>query len=179
MSITVTKQDRVAEFLRLHTRHEARVHAFILSLLPNWSDAEEVMQETVTVLWGKFDEFQPDSNYFAWACQIARFEVSRYLRRQHRHRLEYGPEVLDLLTETASEMDDELAARQHALAGCVEKLSEKDRHLVVLRYRDGLKAEGIAGEVGRSVHAVYKAMKRIRRVLYDCVAAALAQEGTA
>ncbi len=173
----MTDQDRVSGFLRLHARHESRVHAFILSLLPNWSDAEEVLQETVTVLWSKFDEFRPGTSYFAWACQVARYEVSRYLRRQHRDRLAFNDSILDAVTQTTSAMDDELAVRQQALATCYEKLAEKDRNLVTLRYREGLKADGIAARVGRSIHAIYKAMKRIRRVLYDCVTDRLAKEG--
>jgi len=176
MTCLLADHNRVDEFLRLHARYAARLHAFILSLLPNWSDAEDVLQETVAVLWSKFDEFQPGTSFFAWACQVARFEVSRFLRRQHRDRLRFDDETLGLITAAASEMDEHLAARERALAGCVERLPEKDRTLLGLRYREGLTADGIARRVGRSVHAVYKAAKRIRRVLYDCVNRALATE---
>lgn len=175
----MSDQSQVNEFLRIHARHEARLHGFILSLLPNWSDAEEVLQETATILWSKYDSFKPGTSYFAWACQIARFEVSRYLRRQHRSRMIFNENVLDMIAQSSESMDDELFARQQALADCVEKLSDKDRRLVVLRYHEGLKAEGIARQIGRSVHAVYKAMKRIRRLLFDCVSGTLAREGFA
>jgi len=177
MSHAVASPGRINEFLSLYARHESRIHTFILSLLPNWNDAEEVSQETAMVLWSKFDEFLPGSSYFAWACQIARFEVSRYLRQQHRDRLTLSDEILDAVTRATIAMDDELAARQQALAICVDKLPAKDRQLLELRHRHKRKAEEIASDVGRSIHAVYKAMKRIRRVLYDCVTAALAKHG--
>ncbi len=169
-------QDRINEFLRLHTRHETRLHAFILSLLSDWNDAEEVMQETATILWSKFEQFDPETNYFAWACQVARFEVKRYLRRQKRGRLLFNDEFLQTVAEETVEMDEELVARQRALADCVEKLSPTDREMIRLRYEDGATAATIGELLGRSVHAIYKAMKRIRRTLYDCVGRTLAKE---
>jgi len=169
-------QNRINEFLRLHTRHETRLHAFILSLLSDWNDAEEVMQETATILWSKFDQFDPETNYFAWACQVARFEVKRYLRRQKRGRLLFNDEFLQTVAEETVEMDEELVARQRALADCVEKLSPTDREMIRLRYEDGATAATIGERLSRSVHAIYKAMKRIRRTLYDCVGRTLAKE---
>ncbi|MCD4728899.1 MAG: hypothetical protein K8R46_14670 [Pirellulales bacterium] len=41
----------------------AQVHdslfAYVFSLLPHWSDAEDVFQQTSLVLWRKFGSFQP------------------------------------------------------------------------------------------------------------------------
>ena len=41
-------------------------------------DAEDVLQEANLVLWRKFDQYQEGTNFFAWACQIIRYEVLKY-----------------------------------------------------------------------------------------------------
>jgi len=40
----------VPEFIRLFTSHEARLSALALSLIPNWADAEEVLQQSNLIM---------------------------------------------------------------------------------------------------------------------------------
>src|SRR5262245_8265994 len=78
--------DREEQFLQLFLANERRIYAFILALVPVWSDADDLLQETSAVLWRKLDEFQPGSDFVAWALKIARFEVLNYRKRQSRDR---------------------------------------------------------------------------------------------
>jgi len=74
---------RNLRFVRLFAQHEHQVYACIVSALANWSDADEVMQETSVALWEMFDRFQEGTSFTAWACQIAYFRV---LPREARPR---------------------------------------------------------------------------------------------
>ena len=56
---TVEKTDP-REFIRLLMENERRIYAYILTLLGNGADAEDVLQETSIILWDKFAEFQPN-----------------------------------------------------------------------------------------------------------------------
>ncbi len=49
---------RVDEFMRLYTQHQRRLYVYLLSLLHNVADAEELMQQTSYILWKKFDTFR-------------------------------------------------------------------------------------------------------------------------
>ena len=49
----------VEEFMRLFGAHRRRLYQFILSLVPNVQDAEDVLQETNIILWRKFGGYQP------------------------------------------------------------------------------------------------------------------------
>ena len=63
---TPDDQDRdqsYEEFVRIFTRHEPRLRAFVRSLLPTWDDVDEVMQETSLVLWRKWNDFDPESDF--------------------------------------------------------------------------------------------------------------------
>src|SRR4029079_16308299 len=72
------------EFARLFSRHARRIYAFIVTLVFTHHDAEEVFQNTSVVLWNKFNEFRPDSNFFAWASRIAYFEVLNLMKLKRR-----------------------------------------------------------------------------------------------
>jgi RNA polymerase sigma-70 factor (ECF subfamily) len=63
------------------------------------------------------------------------------------------------------------------LAHCVDRLARRDRELLAERFKEGATVQSTAACLGRSVDAVYKALAKIRKTLYDCVARTLAAEG--
>jgi RNA polymerase sigma-70 factor (ECF subfamily) len=168
-------------FLRLFLKNERRVYAYILTLLPNRADAEDVLQEASMVMWDKFDECQPPDDFAAWGCRIAYFKVLDYYRKRQRCRVRFSQAMLDRVAETAIEQVAalQLDERRDALAGCIEKLAQRERDLLGRRFAPGATTRSTAAEVGRSADAVYKALAKIRQVLFDCVTRTLGQEGPA
>jgi len=51
----------------------------------------------------------------------------------------------------------------------MKKLPARDRELIEARYEEGGSVGDAAARNGRSLEAAYKALARIRRVLYECV----------
>ena len=76
--------DRGRTFMRLYVANERRIYAFIFTLVHNWTAADDVLQDTAQVLWSKFHEFDPDTDFMAWALCIARNKVMSYMRTQNR-----------------------------------------------------------------------------------------------
>ncbi len=68
----------VEEFVRLLMANERRLLAYILTLLPHVADAQDVLQETSIVLWRKFGEYRPGSDFTAWAYRVAHNMVRNY-----------------------------------------------------------------------------------------------------
>ena len=83
--------------------HEQDLRRFIRSLLPTWTDTDEVVQQTAIVIWRKFDQFDPETNFMKWACVIARFEALAYRRKMARDRHVFREEVLELMADEAIE----------------------------------------------------------------------------
>jgi RNA polymerase sigma-70 factor (ECF subfamily) len=166
-------------FLRLFLQNERRLYAYILTLLPNRADADDVLQEASLVLWDKFDERHPPDDFAAWGCRIAYFKVLDFYKKQHRSRVRFSQAMLEQVAETAVEQAAVLQVdeRRAALAACVAKLNLRDRDLLTRRFADGATTQSTAAQVGRSVDAVYKALAKIRQALFDCVTRTLAQEG--
>ena len=77
------------EFVQLLTSHQSRLYAYVLSLLGNRTQAEDVMQETNAVLWRKAHDFKLGTNFGAWMLKVAHFQVMAHRRKLTRDRL--GP----------------------------------------------------------------------------------------
>jgi len=55
------------------------------------------------------------------------------------------------------------------LSRCLQKLNERDRRMVLVRYESGHNVKAAAQACGRTIQGAYKALTRIRKNLYDCV----------
>lgn len=165
------------EFIEEFTRVQRRLYLFILSQVPSPIDAEEIQQETNVILWRKQAEYELGTNFFAWAAQIARFEILKHRRRHARSKLSFSDEFLDAVADDIEERSDVLEARRHALQSCMGKLKKKDRELIELRYRSQDEAQEIAKQLGRPANSVYQSIGRIRKTLQDCIERTVAAEG--
>ena len=46
-----------------------RLNGYVLSLVHNWIDADDIVQDVAVRLWQRFDDFMPDADFGAWACR--------------------------------------------------------------------------------------------------------------
>jgi RNA polymerase sigma-70 factor (ECF subfamily) len=169
--------DREKQLMLLMTQHQRRIFSYIYALVPNRTSAEDILQETSLVVCEKFDQFRPGSDFVAWACQIAYWEVRRARQKFARAKVVFDQEVVDAVAQTAAEMAAEVDERHDALAHCLQRLNPRDRELVLSRYEPGGGVEVAAQRSGRSLEAAYKALGRLRKLLLDCVTNRLAMEG--
>lgn len=170
--------DQKAEmFARLLGRCQRKVFLYALGLIHNAADAEEILQETNVVLWRKFDEYQPGTSFESWACRVAYFEVLKCREKIARERRVFSTQLVETLAEDAEEVSQEFDDRRNALEGCLTKLREADRTLVLKRYQPGATTRGLAEASGRSVQGTRKSLHRIRMTLLECIQRTLAAEG--
>ncbi len=163
-----------AAFISQLTGHQRKLYAFILSLVRNPVDADDVLQECNMVMWRKCHEFAPGTNFNAWALSIARFQVMAYRKRNQRSRLHFDDELVEMLAAESAELHapdpDPLLS---TLSDCLKKLSSDQRRLIAERYEPGGCVNQIAATQGRSPKAVSEALRRIRKNLMRCIEANL------
>ena len=169
--------DRSKQLVLLMTQHQRRIFGYIYTLVPDRHDAEDILQETSLVVCEKFEQFRPGTDFAAWACQIAYWEVRRARQKFARAKVVFNQEVVDAISETAAELAPQMSARHEALAKCLQKLHPRDRELLLTRYEPGSGVEAAAQRTGRSLEAAYKALARLRKLLLDCVSHQLSTEG--
>lgn len=169
--------DRQKELVSLITRHQRRIFSYIYALVPDRHAAEDLIQETNVVICEKFSEFRPGTDFVAWACQIAYWRVRNARQKFARSKVIFNQEVMDAVAATTASMGKELDARHEALEFCLGRLHPRDREMMLTRYEPGCGVAEAARRCGRSMHAAYKALARIRKLLFDCVTARLTTEG--
>lgn len=170
---------RHEQFVALFVRHEAAIHSFVITLLPDRADAEEVVQQASMTMWRKFDEFSPGTNFRNWAFQIAKYAALNHIAKVRRDRHRFQVELLEMLADRASQRSEQLELQRRALAHCIEKLPAEERQLLAGCYGEGATIRGFAEALGRSSNAVYKQLNRLRANLLKCVEGRLGLEGGA
>jgi RNA polymerase sigma-70 factor (ECF subfamily) len=165
------------QFVALFVRHEAAVHSFVLTLLPDLVDAEDVVQQASITMWRKFDQYTPGTSFRNWAFQIAKYTAMNHITktRRDRHRFEAG--LLEALAQRAVERSEQLDQQRRALGFCIEKLPPEDRQLLTGCYAEGAKINAFAEQLGRTSNAVYKHLNRLRAGLLKCVQWRMGLEG--
>jgi RNA polymerase sigma-70 factor, ECF subfamily len=164
------------EFSRLFVQNQRRVFAHIFALVPRFTDAEEIFQQTCVIILSKADQYVPGTRFASWACQIAQYEVFNYRRRLQAEHLRFDDDLLDQLAACRLERDDLLEAELDAMRRCVELLPPVDRHLIQSQYTRKITSRALAAELGRPANTVYKALQRIRLRLRECIERAVSRE---
>jgi len=159
-----------AEFVAQITRCQRRLHSFILSLVWNPAEAEDVLQETNLVLWEKAAEFDASQPFLPWAMRFAQFQSLAWHKRHRRQQwLVFNDELTRLLADEAVQEERVFEDRQHALTACVQKLPVEQRSLIARRYQPDGSVNAIATAGGTTPKAISDRLRRIRHTLLQCV----------
>ena len=175
---TKPPNDDEAEFVAELTGCQSALALYVRGLMPGDRGADEVVQQANAKIWQKRAEFQPGTNFRAWALTVARFEVLNYRKRQARDaRLRFSDELEQTIATEIADMDDDLMERHSALRKCLEDLKPSSRELLMSRYESQETLAELAARVGRTVGGVKVTLSRLRSALADCIERRLQTEG--
>jgi RNA polymerase sigma-70 factor (ECF subfamily) len=154
---------------RLWTLAQPAVAAFVTSVVRDFRDRDDVLQDIAVAVVDSFESYDPQKPFVAWAIGVARNQVGLYMRRRRRDRLVFNDETVACLAVAFSEVAPEQPRQLDFLRDCLQSLEERARRLCDLRYRDDLKPAAISELLGQSANAVAKSLQRIRDLLRDCI----------
>lgn len=140
-----------------------RVLRFAARMLSDWTEAEDVTQDTMLRLWRMAPDWQSgQAKPSTWAFQVARNLCTDRLRR----RKPMVPEMPDL-PDTSAGADARLmqTARAAALDAALAQLPDRQREAVILRHIEGLSNPQIAAILMIGVEAVESLTARGKRRL--------------
>jgi RNA polymerase sigma-70 factor (ECF subfamily) len=153
----------------LFLQFQPAIRGYILSMIPDFSQADDVMQETFLVVTRKAASFELGTSFPAWVKTIARFKALEALRGGRCRFESLSEEVLEAIgaerTEFRGDTDDRLAL----LAECVDELAPQARRSIDFRYRNDHLPPEIADRMGCTVQSVNVTLSRARAFLRDCV----------
>lgn len=169
---------RTLDFLKLFVRHQQEIYAYILTLVPHVHDADDLFQEGMTVMWRKFDQFQPGTNFAAWGIQVMRYQILDYRRSLARSkRVLMEDSLFETLMNHLPAIQDEMAVRIEALRKCQSLLDDRAKRIIKMRYEHNTPVEKIASYLKVSRRQVYHILGQINGVLLRCMRRTLAEGG--
>src|SRR5437588_6189263 len=142
----------------LYERYRARVYSYLLRLLRDAHDAEDVTQRVFLRLYAKIALYRPEAPFEAWLLRVARNVALDHLRRR---RPEPRDNVVDLRLVSEQAFDD----RPRSLRVAFEALPEDQRSVALLRHVHGFTPTEIAEKLGRSESSVHGLHNRARTSL--------------
>lgn len=157
------------EFVGLVITNQAKINAFILCMVPQKQDSEDILQDTLTEMWRKYDQFEKGSNFLAWGISIAKFKILNYRRKKKNNKVQFSDQLLTLFENETEGRLCAFESRIDRLKECVRTLSFKEAKLLRLRYEDDLTFREIAALYGYSHQAVCKALAIIHSRLVNCI----------
>ncbi len=170
--------DQSTEFLKLLSAHDRSLSLYVYGLVTHQADADDILQQTKMVIWRSFSQFQPGTNFIAWARKIAFHQILGYRRKKKKQHLPLSDEMLDMVGEEIAEMTDHEYLRKQALQSCLNHLKADHRKMMLMRYQEEMEIEDIAKKSNSTPGAVYRALSRLRLSLLDCINTRLKSETT-
>jgi RNA polymerase sigma-70 factor (ECF subfamily) len=165
--------DDEVEASRLLAAHERALFAYSLAIVRDRTLAEDVVQEVALTLLRRWSEFVPVRDFWRLAREIARRQSLAALRRTRKQRL-LSEAALDALDRGFDALGDDAERRVRALDQCVERLPERWRAIVRMRYWEARAVTEIAKSLDCSANTISVTLNRVRARLADCVATQLA-----
>lgn len=162
-----------AHFTELYDRYFRRIYAFVYSRMRNHADAEEVVQETFTVVFSSVDRYRGQSSLLSWIYGIAKNTLNNRLRRAQSQKA--GMEKLEaqrlLPSHSLSDCtpEEHLCMRRYgdAVRERLDAVAEWQTQVFVMRHLQNLSIREISERTDRSSDAVRSSLYRVKRLLLE------------
>jgi RNA polymerase sigma-70 factor, ECF subfamily len=166
-----TSQQQDSEQLaRLWTESQPVVASYIFSLVPDFHQAEDILQQVAVILVREFHKYDPARPFLPWAMGIAKnaaLKSRRAVARDCTFLLEDG--LIDRMQAAFAEETDRWTAVRHALKYCLGQQQSRTREVLQWRYAHDLKPQQVAQQMGVTSGAVRVMLHRARSALRECI----------
>jgi len=170
------EHERESQLVAQLTWIQLPLRLYVQSLLPGDTAAKDVAQQANSTIWRKRSDFEPGTNFKAWAFAIARYEVLNYRKQQARDsRLVFSEELEATFAEELADRVDDFDRCHAALRHCLGELRPKHRDLLLHRYSRGGTLQEFSERTGNTVGGLKVTLHRLRNALLKCIEGRLAK----
>jgi len=156
----------------LYARHHVQTYRFLLRLVGDEAQAEDLVSEVFFDVWRNAHQFQGNSRVSTWILAIARFKALSSLRRRKDDELddEHAAAIPDMADdpEIAVQKKDRVAIMRQ----CLSHLSLVHREIIDLAYYQDKPINEVAEILGVPENTVKTRMFHARRRLSELLAQA-------
>ena len=159
---------RIAEMTRLWTLATPLVSGFILSLVRNYQDRDDILQDTAVAVLNSFEKYDKSKPFAGWVIGIAKNQILLHFRKTNKNTILLEPSLAESLQQAFSDSSSANNNLDH-LAECFKALDPKSKELCKMRYELDMKPASIAEKIEMKANSVAKTLQRIRDELRDCI----------
>lgn len=165
------------EFTKIFGRYHGRIHRYVVALLPNRAEAEDITQETFLRAYRKLSTLRDPGGLSSWLYRIATnlcYDSFRQTASRPQTQELGGPEDQDApaMVDSDSPRLDQALARQE-MSTCVQRyledLPDHYRAVIMLHDLEGLTNAEIATMLGCSLATakirLHRARQKLRTIL--------------
>jgi RNA polymerase sigma-70 factor, ECF subfamily len=162
-------EDKYSRFLQLFMPAQLALRRFVMAHIPDFHQAEDVLQEISLTLWKKFDDYDEKFQFEAWAFGIARNRIMASKRDYARKREVITDEISEKIAQKLAGLAHDESRYLKHVESCIDKMPETQRSVVRMKYFEESSIERIATAVGRTNMAVRGLLCRVRDALAECM----------
>jgi len=161
-------------FREIVDRYQSKVLSIIYGILKNRNDAEDIAQQVFAKIYFSIGSFDFRSSLLTWIYKITVNECYDYLRKKRVRKLVYESDFTeeDALRMMNSEQPaeqvravDTLLAERDLVMKLLEKISEEERTLILLKEVEGHSVEELAQMTGLNQNTIKVKLFRARQKL--------------
>lgn len=154
---------------RQWTLAQPAVSAFVTSVVRDFRDRDDVLQDIAVAVIESFDSYDQSLPFVPWAIGVARNQVGLYLRTRRKDRLVFDDDAIACLATAIPAVAQQSSSQLAFISECMSGLESRAHRLFELRYQNDMKPAAIAERMQMSANSVAKALQRIRDRLRVCV----------
>ena len=150
----------------LFDRYYTPLCQYVYGLLMNQDDAEDVVQELFLNLWKNRDKIEVRENVSGYLYRAAKHLTLNLLRSRPSMEALDGQEIISSFYE-----ENRLEAEEFrvALYGCIDRLPDRSREVLLLHRLEGLKQQEIADRLSITVKTIKNLIWTSLRRLRECL----------
>jgi RNA polymerase sigma-70 factor (ECF subfamily) len=161
-------------FRDLVERYQSKIFSIIYGILRNHNDAEDIAQQVFAKVYFSIRNFDFRSSLLTWIYKITVNECYDYLRKKKVRKLVYESDFSEddavMMENSGAAVDpglpiDEALAQRDLAVKLLEKISEEDRSLLLLKEVEGHSVEELAGMTGMNENTIKVKLFRARQKL--------------
>ena len=161
-----SSSDRSTELVQLMMKYQRRIFAYIHTLVPSRSDAEDILQDVFIKTINIIDnnKYNEQGKFLPWILRVAHNLAIDHFRKEKRNpkiTLPDGSDIFNSLRFSEDVSDSEVLSKstKDHLKKIIKSLPDKQREVLIMRHYMEMSFQEIAEATGVSINTALGRMR--------------------